>query len=190
MRRLYFLLPEFGIFLPAFWAAVIGLAINYSAYESENYRAGILAVPRGQMEAALTLGMTRWTALRHIILPQALRTVVPSVTNDFIALFKDTAVCSVVAVVELTGQYQRLAVAQPQQIFTFALLAAALYLVMSYPLALLARRFERRPHPAVHWEKPMIEFRGIVKHHGDNCVLDCVVAWEAGERAAIGASGR
>lgn len=149
LAAIYFLLPEFGIFLPAFWAGAIGLAINYSAYESEHYRAGILSVPRGQMEAALTLGMTRWTALRHVILPQALRTVIPSVTNDFIALFKDTAVCSVVAVVELTGQYQRLAVAQPQMIFTYAALAALFYLLMSYPLSLLARRLERRPQPVV-----------------------------------------
>src|SRR5262249_20805556 len=132
----------------AFWAAVIALAINYSAYESEHYRAGLLAVPRGQMEAALTLGLSQWTALRRIVLPQALRTVVPSVTNDFIALFKDTAICSVIGVVELTGQYQRLLVAEPRMILTFALLTALLYLMMSYPLALLARRLERRRHPA------------------------------------------
>jgi polar amino acid transport system substrate-binding protein len=144
---IYFLLPYVGIFLPAFWAGVIGLAINYSAYESEHYRAGLLSVPRGQMEAALTLGLSKWIALRRIILPQALRTVVPSVTNDFIALFKDTAVCSVIAVVELTGGYQRLAVDQPQLIFTFALITAVLYLMMSYPLAALARWLERRPQP-------------------------------------------
>jgi polar amino acid transport system substrate-binding protein len=142
---IYYLLPDAGISLPAFWAAVMALAINYSAYESEHYRAGLLAVPRGQMEAALTLGLTRWAALRRIVLPQALRTVVPSVTNDFIALFKDTAICSVIAVVELTGQYQRLLVGQPRMIVTFALLTALLYLMMSYPLALLARRLERRP---------------------------------------------
>jgi polar amino acid transport system substrate-binding protein len=144
---LYYLLPDAGIFLPAFWAGVIGLAINYSAYESENYRAGLLAVPRGQMEAALVLGMSKWTALRRIILPQALRTVVPPVTNDFISLFKDTSVCSVVAVIELTGRYQRLIVDQPQLILSFALMAAVLYLMMSYPLSLLARRLERRPQP-------------------------------------------
>ena len=81
----------------------------------------------------------------RVILPQALRTVVPSLTNDFIALFKDTAVCSVIAVVELTGQYQRLLVDQPRMILTFALMAGLVYLLMSYPLALLARRLERRP---------------------------------------------
>jgi polar amino acid transport system substrate-binding protein len=142
---IYYLLPDVGIYLPAFWAGVIGLAVNYSAYESEHYRAGLLAVPRGQLEAALTLSMSKWSALWRIILPQALRNVVPSSTNDFIALFKDTAVCSVVAVMELTGQYQRLLVDQPQMIVTFALVTGLLYLLMSYPLALLARRLERRP---------------------------------------------
>ncbi len=146
---IYYLLPEVGVFLPAFWAGVIGLAVYYSAYESEHYRAGLLAVPRGQWEAALTLGMSKWTALWRVVLPQALRTVVPSSTNDFIGLFKDTAVCSVIAVVELTGQYQRLLADQPRMIVTLAVLAALLYLLMSYPLALLSRRLERRPQPAV-----------------------------------------
>jgi polar amino acid transport system substrate-binding protein len=144
---IYYLLPEVGIYLPAFWAGVIGLAVNYSAYESEHYRAGLLAVPRGQLEAALTLGMSKWTALWRIVLPQALRIVVPSSTNDFIALFKDTAICSVIAVVELTGQYERLLVDQPGNIVTFAVMAGLLYLLMSYPLALLSRRLERRPQP-------------------------------------------
>jgi len=144
---IYYLLPEVGIYLPGFWAGVIGLTVNYSAYESEHYRAGLLAVPRGQLEAALTLGMSKWIALWRVVLPQALRIVVPSSTNDFIALFKDTAVCSVIAVVELTGRYQRLTVDQPRMIVTFALLAGLLYLLMSYPLALLARRLERRPQP-------------------------------------------
>ena len=92
--------------LPEFWAGVLGLAINYSAYEAENYRAGLLAIPRGQMEAALSLGMSTRTALRRVIIPQAVRIVIPPVTNDFIALFKDTSVCSMIAVVELTGMYR------------------------------------------------------------------------------------
>jgi polar amino acid transport system substrate-binding protein len=144
---IYYLLPSAGIFLPPFWAAFICLAINYSAYESEHYRAGLLAVPRGQMEAALTLGMSKWTALRRIVLPQAVRMVIPSVTNDFIALFKDTAICSVITVTELTGAYNRLLIEQPRMILTLALLTALLYLLMSYPLALLSRRLERRAHP-------------------------------------------
>ena len=81
------------------------MAVNYSAYEAEIYRAGLQAIPRGQMEAALSLGMSRWLALRRVIVPQATRIVIPPVTNDFIALFKDTAVCSVITVVELSKEY-------------------------------------------------------------------------------------
>jgi polar amino acid transport system substrate-binding protein len=141
---IYFLLPSAGIYLPAFWAGVIGLAINYSAYEAENYRAGILAIPKGQMEAALALGMTRRTALWRVVIPQAVRVVIPPVTNDFIALFKDTSVCSVVAVVELTGGYRQLVVANPGEILYLAAMTALLYLLMSYPLSLVARRLEKR----------------------------------------------
>ena len=84
-----YVLPQFtGLSLPEFWAGVLGLAIDYSAYEAENYRAGLLAIPRGQMEAALSLGMSTTTALRRVIVPQAVRIVIPPVTNDFIALFK------------------------------------------------------------------------------------------------------
>src|SRR5439155_8859486 len=91
--------------VPAFWTAVLGLSVNYSAYESEIYRAGLLAVPPGQMEAALALGKSRSLALRRIVVPQAMRIVVPPVMNDFIALFKDTSVCSVVTLVELTKRF-------------------------------------------------------------------------------------
>src|SRR5207249_6256174 len=102
MLQLYFIfffLPEVGINVPAFWTAILGLAINYSAYESEIYRAGLQAIPPGQMEAALSLGMSRALALRRIVVPQAVRIVIPPVVNDFIALFKDTSVCSVVTLV-------------------------------------------------------------------------------------------
>jgi polar amino acid transport system substrate-binding protein len=141
---IYFLLPNLGITIHAFWAAILGLAINYSAYEAENYRAGLLAIPRGQMEAALALGMTKWSALRHIIIPQAVRLVIPPVTNDFIALFKDTSVCSVIAVSELTGSYNRLYNNNRDMLLELALLTSLLYLLMSIPLSLLARRLERR----------------------------------------------
>jgi His/Glu/Gln/Arg/opine family amino acid ABC transporter permease subunit len=140
---IFFLLPGIHINLPAVAAAILGLAINYSAYEAEIYRAGLLAIPSGQMEAALALGMTRRQALRHVIVPQAVRLVIPPVTNDFIALFKDTAVCSVITVVELTKQYTLLA-STPHAYLQFAAITAGLYMVMSYPLAVLTRRMERR----------------------------------------------
>jgi polar amino acid transport system substrate-binding protein len=144
MLQLYFIfffLPEIGIAVPAFWTAILGLSINYSAYESEIYRAGLLAVPRGQMEAALALGMSRTLALRRIIVPQAMRIVVPPVVNDFIALFKDTSVCSVVTLVELTKRFSVLS-QSTQSTAELMLLTAVLYLMMSYPLSLLSRRLE------------------------------------------------
>jgi polar amino acid transport system substrate-binding protein len=140
---IYYVLPQAtGVSLPEFWAGVLGLAINYSAYEAENYRAGLLAIPRGQMEAALALGMTTRTALRRVIVPQAVRIVIPPVTNDFIALFKDTSVCSMIAVTELTNAYRTLFQSHPQFIIEFGAMTAALYLLMSYPLSVLARRAE------------------------------------------------
>jgi len=140
---IFFLLPEVQISIPAFWAAVIGLAINYSAYEAEIYRAGIQAIPHGQMEAALALGMSRRLAIRRVIVPQATRLVIPPVTNDFIALFKDTAVCSVITVVELSKEYY-IQARSTGAIVELGLLTALLYLAMSYPLSLIAGRLERR----------------------------------------------
>ena len=128
--------------LPALVAGIGGLAINYSAYEAEIYRAGLQAIPAGQMEAALALGMSRGLALRRVILPQALRIVLPPVTNDFIALFKDTSVCSVITLVELSKQYQILANGTGG-VAEFALATAALYLAMSLPLSWFSRWSER-----------------------------------------------
>ena len=96
---LFYLMPELGIYLPAIAAGVLGLAINYSAYEAEIYRAGLQAIPPGQLEAARALGMTQGQAIRRVILPQTARIVVPPVTNDFIAMFNDTSVCSVITLV-------------------------------------------------------------------------------------------
>jgi polar amino acid transport system substrate-binding protein len=129
--------------LPPWVAGISGLAINYSAYEAEIYRAGLQSIPRGQMEAALALGMSRGLALRRIIVPQAVRIVIPPVTNDFIALFKDTSVCSVITLVELTKQYSILANSTGGAI-EFAIAAAVLYMLMSVPLSWFSRWSERR----------------------------------------------
>ncbi len=146
MLQLYFVfffLPEIGIAIPAFWTAIVGLAINYSAYESEIYRAGLQAIPRGQMEAALSLGMSRPTAIRRILVPQAVRLVIPPVVNDFIALFKDTSVCSVVTLVELTKRFSVLSLST-QATIELMLMTAFLYLAMSYPMSLAASSLEKR----------------------------------------------
>lgn len=141
---IFFLLPSVGLNISALPAAIMGLAINYSAYEAEIYRAGLQAVPVGQMEAALTLGMSRAMALRRVVLPQAVRMVMPPVTNDFIALFKDTSVCSVITVVELSKRYNIAVMNNPRDILPLAGITALLYLGMSYPLSLLSTRMERR----------------------------------------------
>jgi polar amino acid transport system substrate-binding protein len=129
--------------LPALVAAVAGLAINYSAYEAEIYRAGLQAIPAGQMEAALALGMSRRLALRRVIVPQAVRIVIPPVTNDFIALFKDTSVCSAITLVELTKQYSILGNSTGGWL-EFAVAVALLYMAMSVPLSWFSRWSERR----------------------------------------------
>ena len=129
--------------LPPYAAGILGLAINYSAYEAEIYRAGLQAIPAGQMEAALALGMSPRLALRRVIVPQAIRIVIPPVTNDFIALFKDSSVCSVITIVELSKQYQILANGTGG-VLEFAFACAMLYLMMSLPLSWLSRWSERR----------------------------------------------
>lgn len=142
---LYYVAPRVvGIEPPEFLTGVLALAINYSAYEAENYRAGLLAIPRGQMEAALALGMSTWAALRRVIVPQAVKIVIPPVTNDFIALFKDTSIVSLIAVTELTAEYRALTVSHMQLMFEFVALTALLYMAMSYPLSIVARRLETR----------------------------------------------
>ncbi len=140
---IFFLLPEVGIVVPAFWTGVIGLAVNYSAYESEIYRAGLQAVPSGQMEAALSLGMSRPQAIRRIVVPQAVRIVIPPVVNDFIALFKDTSVVSVVTLVELTKRFSVLSMSTQATVELMAM-TAILYLCMSFPMSVVSRRIERK----------------------------------------------
>jgi polar amino acid transport system substrate-binding protein len=124
-------------------AAVVGLGLNYAAYESEIYRAAIVSVPRAQWEAALAVGAPRRAAFRQIILPQALRLAVPGVTNDFISLLKDSSLVSVLTVVELTKRMTITAVDNRGWLVPGAL-CAALYLALGYPFTRIARRLERR----------------------------------------------
>jgi polar amino acid transport system substrate-binding protein len=140
---IYYGLPNIGITLSPIAAAIIGLGMNYAAYEAEVYRAGMEAVPRGQMEAAQSLGMPGALALRRVVFPQALRISLPAVTNDFIALFKDSSIVSVIAMVELTKTYNILA-ATTLRYFELGLVVAVLYFGMSYPLSILARRLEKK----------------------------------------------
>jgi polar amino acid transport system substrate-binding protein len=140
---LYYGLPSLGIELSPMVAAIAGLALNYGAYEAENYRAGIRAIPKGQLEAAYALGMTKVQALIHVILPQAVRIALPSVTNDFIALFKDSSLVSVITMVELTKVYGMLA-STTYDYIGLGLITAAIYFGIGYPIARFAGWMERR----------------------------------------------
>jgi polar amino acid transport system substrate-binding protein len=141
---LYYGLPSaLGVKLPALVAAIIGFGLNYAAYEAEIYRGGIQSIPLGQWEAGASLGMSPLLTFRRIIFPQSIRVILPPMTNDFIALFKDTSVVSVISVVELTKEYQILTTSYGGYV-EIGLTTAALYLVMSVPLGYLSRHLERR----------------------------------------------
>ena len=129
--------------LPAFVAALIGLALNYAAYESEIQRSALEAVPRGQLEAARVLGFTEPQILRLIRAPQAFRLALAPMTNDFVAMLKDSSLVSVLTVMELTKQTQIFATNIGSWVVP-GILCAALYLMMSLPLASVARRLEDR----------------------------------------------
>ncbi len=139
---IYFGLPDLGIELSPVAAAILGLGINGSAYLAEIYRAGIAAIHRGQIEAALSLGMTPLRAMRSIILPQAFRIMLPPITSFSILLLKDTALVSVVAAPEIMF-YARNLVTETYQSMHVYLLAAAIYLSMTIPLSRLVSYLER-----------------------------------------------
>ena len=128
--------------LPAFLAALLGLGINYAAYESEIYRGALQAVPGGQLEAARTLGLSRAQTLRLIRAPQAFRLALAPMTNDFVALLKDSSLVSVITVVELTKQTSIFAANIGSWVLPGAM-CAAMYLALSLPLARLASRIEK-----------------------------------------------
>ncbi|HET7459976.1 MAG TPA: ABC transporter substrate-binding protein/permease [Longimicrobium sp.] len=129
--------------LPAFAAAVIGLGLNYGAYESEIYRAALQAIPRSQLEAGRTLGLSEWQILRLVRGPQALRLALAPMTNDFVALLKDSSLVSVITVVELTKQTAIYATNVGSWVVP-GILCSALYLAFSLPLSRFARRLEQK----------------------------------------------
>jgi polar amino acid transport system permease protein len=122
---------------------MVGLAIGYGAYLAEVFRAGIESIPRGQMEASRSLGMTYPQAMRHVILPQAIRTVLPPLGNDFIAMLKDSALISVISARDITYA-GRLYIARTFDTFTGWNTVVYLYLLMTLSLSLLVRLLERR----------------------------------------------
>lgn len=129
--------------LPPFVAALVGLGLNYAAYESEVYRSALEAVSRSQLDAARTLGFREWQVLRFIRGPQAFRLALAPMTNDFVALLKDSSLVSVLTVVELTKQTQIFATNVGSWVVP-GLLCAGIYLALSLPIGHAARRLEQR----------------------------------------------
>lgn len=142
MVLIFYALPFVGIRLPAFWAAVLALVLMNSAYQTEIFRAGIESVPRGQVDAARALGLGPGATLRHVVLPQAFKIVIPPLTNNLVSLVKDTAVAYVITVPELLTNAQQAVTWKRTP--TPLVLSMFVYLATLIPLIHLTRRIERR----------------------------------------------
>jgi len=140
---IYFVMPDIGFSLSAMQAGIIGLGLAYSAYQSENFRAGIEAVDKGQIEAALAMGMSWPTTMRRVVLPQAFRMTLPPYGNTMIMMLKDSSQASTITVAELAMQGKLLALStfDNKTVFT---MVALIYLVMCLPLILFVKHLERR----------------------------------------------
>jgi polar amino acid transport system permease protein len=140
---IYFVMPELGVTLSALQASIIGLGIAYSAYQAENFRAGIEAIDKGQIEASESLGMGWALMMRRVILPQAVRVILPPYGNIMIMMLKDSSQASTITVAELTLKGQLIA-ASTFKYTSVLTMVAVLYLVMSVPLILFVGWLERR----------------------------------------------
>lgn len=139
---IYFVLPDFGIRLNPFPAAVVGLTINYAAYLSEVYRSGIQAIPQGQLDAAAAVGMRPSLTMRRIILPQAIRIIIPPLGNYFVALFKDTSLASALTLQELLFSGQ-IIISRTYDYFTIYSMVFILYFVVGFPATRVVSRLEK-----------------------------------------------
>jgi polar amino acid transport system permease protein len=141
----YFFLPYLvGGNISIFWSAVISLCAYAAAYQAEIVRAGILAIPRGQLEAALSTGMSRPQAMKSVILPQAFKIMIPSFVSFFISLFKDTSVTYIIGVIELTQTGIIISQRQPDKMLSAYFSMAIGYFVICYTLSHVARRLEKK----------------------------------------------
>src|SRR6266404_1720439 len=140
---LYFVMPDLGVTLSALQAAILGLGIAYSAYQAENFRAGIEAIDKGQIEAAQSIGMGWWLTMRRVVLPQAVRIVLPPYGNVMIMMLKDSSQASTITVAELALQGKLIASSTFKNVTVFSLVAL-LYLCMSLPLMAMVTWLEHR----------------------------------------------
>jgi polar amino acid transport system permease protein len=140
---IFFALPQVGIVLPAIPTGIIALGVNYGAYMTEIFRAGLQAVPRGQREAAQAIGMTERLIFRRIVAPQAVRIVTPAVGNEFVAMIKDSALVSLIGVQELFWRAEVTGSRDIRSLQAFAV-AAAFYWLVTILFSLVQARLEKR----------------------------------------------
>jgi polar amino acid transport system permease protein len=140
----YYILPvTTGLSFSPIATAIVALSLNVSAYNGETFRAGIASIRRGQTEAAYALGMTRWQTTRDIVLPQAVRRVLPILASTWVSLFKDTSLVSVISVGELAYTSMRIR-AQSYRVLEMLTAMAAIYWLLGYPQAKLVDWINRR----------------------------------------------
>ncbi len=139
----FYLLPQLGLEVPPVVAAVIALSLNTAAFQAEIYRAGLMEIPRGEIEAARMLGIGKWTIRRRILVPQMFRLVLPPLINETIIIVKNSSLVSVIAVTELMRRSQQIASTtfKPLEIY---LIAGAIYLAINLVVAQVGRRMESR----------------------------------------------
>ena len=140
---LFYVLPEYGLTMSALTTGIVGLSLHYACYVAEVYRAGLESVPRGQWEAAKALSLSPWHAYRDIVLPQAIRPIIPALGNYLIAMFKDTPVLSAITVVELMLQAKNIG-SQTFRYIEPITMAGVFFLIVSISAAMLVRRIEGR----------------------------------------------
>jgi len=140
---LFFVLPEFGITLPALTVGVLGLGVHYACYLSEVYRAGIEGVPKGQWEACAALSLPARLQWQHVVLPQAIRNVLPALGNYAISMFKETPILALITVPEMVQRSQAIGSITFRYLEPITL-AGLIFLLASYPTALALRRLETR----------------------------------------------
>jgi polar amino acid transport system permease protein len=140
---LFYVLPEYGLTMSALTTGIVGISLHYACYVAEVYRAGLNSVPRGQWEAATAMSLSPWHAYRDVILPQAIRPIVPALGNYLIAMFKDTPVLSAITVVELMLQAKNIG-SQTFRYIEPITMAGLFFLIVSLCAAYLVRRIEAR----------------------------------------------
>ena len=140
---IYYLLPLIGINVAPILAAIIALTLNTIAFQAEIFRGGLQAIPPGQMEAARMVGIRKWSARQHILVPQIFRLVIPSLVNETISILKNSSLVSVIAVTELMRVSQQI-VATTYRPFEIYIAAAIIYIVINFLLSLIGRMAEQR----------------------------------------------